>query len=167
MPNTDPFRLLDAIALDRELVFNFFAVFSRFEFALKRTTGYLAGNERGAKANWSEYANAIRGRFSDVPSDEFSEAVAFLTASPPKKQIVADGVIRWRASVKDAGESEEAFVLRLVKTVRNNLFHGGKFPEGPIEDVARNSRLLRASITVLLQCLELSPEVARWYREEV
>jgi hypothetical protein len=165
MPNNDPLRLLDAIAPERNLVLHFFAVFSRFEFALKRIAKYLAGNEKEAKANWGLYAKAIHGRFSDISGDEFSAAVAYLAANPPKKQIVAEGVIRWRDSVKDPGESNEAFILRLVRTVRNNLFHGGKYPEGPIEDVARNQRLLQASITVLVQCLALSPEVEQWYYE--
>jgi hypothetical protein len=165
MSNTDPLRLLDAIAPDRDLVLHFFTVFSRFEFALKRIAKYLAGNEKEAKANWDEYAKAIRGRFSDMSGGEFSAAVTYLTANPPKKQTVAAGVIRWRDSVKGPGESNEAFILRLVRTVRNNLFHGGKYPEGPIDDVARNRLLLQASIRVLLQCLDISPEVKQWYYE--
>src|SRR5438876_6901888 len=40
-------------------------------------------------------------------------------------------------------------------------FHGGKYPHPlePMDDVARNRRLLEAAITVLSQCLELSEPV--------
>jgi hypothetical protein len=36
-------------------------------------------------------------------------------------------------------------------TVRNSLFHGGKYPYpfGPVVDVARNRQLLESSIAVL------------------
>ena len=46
-------------------------------------------------------------------------------------------------------------VLDLIRRVRNNLFHGGKFNDahsGP----GRNELLLRHSLAILHRCLELS-----------
>lgn len=47
------------------------------------------------------------------------------------------------------GISDEQYVIELLKTVRNNLFHGGKYPDGPVEEIARNREILRASLVVL------------------
>ena len=55
----------------------------------------------------------------------------------------------------------ERCLLRRVKRVRNNLFHGGKLAEssGHIEDRARNRPLLDACVTLLKACLDLSLEL--------
>lgn len=49
-------------------------------------------------------------------------------------------------------------VLDVVRVVRNNLLHGGKFPipVGPIEDPSRNALLLRHCCTVLEKYLEIA-----------
>ncbi len=74
------------------------------------------------------------------------------------RQVVKEGTLKWEKTTKGCGEHDENYILRLVRSVRNNLFHGGKYPleGGPIEDVARNNCLLQASITVLECCIELS-----------
>jgi hypothetical protein len=53
----------------------------------------------------------------------------------------------------------EKWILRLVRTVRNNLFHGGKYPypDEPINQPARDRKVLSASLTVMEECLRLSP----------
>jgi len=155
------------IAAHPSLVLKFFSVFSRFEYALKRTSEFLMGDDTYAEANWTKYVTSIRGRFAEISDRDFSEAVGYLLAHPPAKQVAMGGALRWKQSEQGPGESKEAYALRLVKTVRNNLFHGGKYPypEGPVQDVARNRRLLRASVLVLKNCLALSPVVAAHYRE--
>ncbi len=39
--------------------------------------------------------------------------------------------------------------LDAVRRVRNNLFHGGKSPNGPMNDRLRNEQLIKASTRVL------------------
>lgn len=87
--------------------------------------------------------------------------------APPRKQILSGSSLDWKATVARTGEQYESYVLRLVRIVRNNLFHGGKYPApvGPLEEVGRNSLLLEASITVLKQCLRLSPELRAVFEE--
>jgi hypothetical protein len=53
--------------------------------------------------------------------------------------------------------------LLLVRRVRNNLFHGGKFSDEVHSGRARNELLLRHSLAILHRCLDLSPSVATDY----
>jgi hypothetical protein len=112
------------------------------------------------KADWDSYANTLRGQFRSIKDPKFRHVVAFLKSQPPRKQIVEPGGgLGWVDTVHGTGESDERFVIRLVTTIRNNLFHGGKFPTTHNTEVARNRRLLGAGIIVMNQCLELSASV--------
>lgn len=161
----EPSKIIDALIVDRDLVLQFFAVYSRFEYSLKRS-GFLKTGEK-AEPNWDTYANTLRGRFEGVKDEAFRDAVAFLVKEPPKTQVVTGGNLDWKATIRGNGECYERFVLRLISTVRNNLFHGGKYPPplGPMDDVARNRRLLEAGIMILMQCLELSAPVRSTFEE--
>jgi hypothetical protein len=70
-----------------------------------------------------------------------------------------------RKEERQRGESEEEFVLRLVKTARNNLFHGASIRTGPVTEVARDKAILRAALKVLQGCYKLHPGVAAWAKE--
>jgi hypothetical protein len=159
---TEASKLIDSLHLDRELVLEFFTFFSRFEYSLKRS-GFRKKDK--AEPNWDCYANSLRGLFGQVKDQAFREAVAFLLKEPPKTQVISGDDLDWSDTLPGDGQHHERYVLRLVSTVRNNLFHGGKYPVGPIDDVARNQNLLRAAITVLDQCLELSERVRAVFRD--
>ena len=64
-------------------------------------------------------------------------------------------------------ESEIEFLLRMVRTVRNNLFHGGKYNIEVHEEVERTELLLQNSLTILMACLRLSQEVERQFIQAV
>jgi hypothetical protein len=152
-------------SLDRKLVLEFFWKFSVFECALKRE-GYLrAGLNDGAQPDWSGFGRSIRGRFREIQSRGFQDALRTLIDASPQQQVVRRGQLAWRVVQRRGEESEEEFTLRLVRTTRNNLFHGGKYPDGPVEEVARDRKILRAALGVLEGCYELHPGVARWIRE--
>lgn len=163
----EPTKIIETLVTDRNIVYQFFGFFSRFEYALKRR-GYLKPGKK-ANPNWEEYANSIQGRFRRVKDTDFSKAINLFLKEPPKTQVVSGNNLTWVDTIQGPGEHEEHYILRLVRTVRNNLFHGGKFPIpiGPLADVARNQKLLEAGITVLRQCLEFSPDVSSAFREIV
>ena len=149
--------MVDDWVADRDLVFEFFAVFSRFEYALKRD-GFLRTSQHGqAQPDWNKYGATLRGRFCGVRCRRFQDACKYLKTKPPKKQIVDHSSLGWQGNPKGPSESDEQYILRLVRTVRNNLFHGGKHPCP--NDTARNNKLLDVSLIVLQACLDLSPEV--------
>lgn len=56
-------------------------------------------------------------------------------------------------------------VLQLVRRIRNNLFHGGEFSDEVHSGPDRNRLLLQHAIAILRRCLELSPRVARSFRD--
>ncbi len=93
-------------------------------------------------------------------------AVVLLDSAPPQKQVLKDGRLGWADTKKDGSESQEAWVFRLGRTVRNNLFHGGKYPGTVVPNPERDQHLLQACLTVLEQALEFTPKVKRWFFSE-
>lgn len=152
---TDPIYLADASAIDRDLVLDFFWKFSVFECALKREGFLTTGRNNGAEPNWSRFGSKVQGRFAKVTVPDFGEAILKLKQLSPQRQIVDGERLGWEPVVQKSDESEEAYVLRLLKTARNNLLHGGKYPDGPIEEIARDRDILRTALTILDGCYEL------------
>ena len=106
-----------------QLAFDFFYRFARLEYALK-ASGLVKGRPDAAP-NW--------GRFVVKHADTYkvTAAAAELMAAPPLAQVVIEGTndIAWVAVDLSKCKSELAKVVRLLKAMRNNLFHGGK--KGP------------------------------------
>lgn len=151
--------------LDRDLVLDFFWKFSVFECALKREGFLRTGRNNGAEPDWDRFGSEVQGRFAQVAAPGFAEAVAKLKLLTPQRQVVRGDKLGWDPIVQGPRESEEAYVLRLLKTARNNLFHGGKYPDGPIADVARDHVILRTALAILDGCYELHDGVKRWIDE--
>jgi len=78
-----------------------------------------------------------------------------------------DGTLDWQPSVPCNSETDEAYLLRLVRTVRNNLFHGGKYPSPvcPDTDIDRNREMIRSCLVVLEFCLSLDQRVGEYFME--
>lgn len=152
-------------ALDRDLVLEFFWKFSVFECALKREGFLKTGRNDAAEPDWNRFGGEVQGRFSQVRLPGFKESVERLERLSPRRQVVRNGAIGWEVVVRKPGDSSEAYILRLLKTTRNNLFHGGKYPEGPVEEIARDRNILLAASTILDACYELHPGVRRWIDE--
>lgn len=134
------------------LAFDFFYWFSRFEFALKEN-GYLKSRKVGAKAEagWIAFVEKWHAQYTAS-----TEASALL-AEPPKQQIVSlDNGLCWEAVEFDKCGSELAKVILLLKTVRNNLFHGGKNSAAGWDDPQRTMFLVSSGIAVLNQLVQLS-----------
>jgi hypothetical protein len=152
-------KIVKTFTDEPELAFRYCAVFARFEYALKDTSRFLKDDNGNAQANWDVFANSLRGKFSTVTDGEFRKAVAFLKTTPPRKQVVVGAGTDWTESVRGVGESDEQFVIRLIRVVRNNLFHGGKsFTDGE-KYVGRNAELMKAGLVVMEECLKLTPDV--------
>ena len=151
----------DRLNLDPRLACEFLAVFARYEFALK-AAGFADGDEKKAEAAWDRYARAIDAGFTRLNSAELTAAVAYLLGQPPKKQIVVKGKIQWLDAPPDANVPRAEQALLMVRRVRNNLFHGGKFL--PAEaDGDRDRLLVEHALTVLRACLPLQQDVVAAY----
>ncbi len=157
--------IIDKLNIPRDLVLDFLVTFARFEYALKRA-GYLLGNEQSVSPDWDKFAKELADadELSLAPVFESSE---YLEASPPMKQIKSKNSVGWVRlnPMKTRIES----LLFDVRTVRNNLFHGGKFEIMSVEEPARNERLIRSCLAALDNILELpiAGSVAQYFREGV
>lgn len=151
---------------DGERVLEFFANFSRFEYAMKRA-GYVKSDRYGnALADWAKFAEKHKGRLDAIMDENLREATQYLRGTPPERQVLnrLDNNVQWRKNSPRGGESEEQYVLRLVRDVRNNLFHGAKYSTGHVnEEELRNSRLLDACVTILDRCRLLDNDVDRYF----
>ncbi len=150
---------------DRRLAWAFFVFFSRMEYALKRTQRYLK-NLPKAEPNWDKFGSDHDERFRESLSPRAAEALRYFEANPPRKQIRVDGTLGWsEPSWKLDSEKVLTWLLLVIRTVRNNLFHGGKFPLVPTQDPSRDRDLLVHSIAVLNSALELDGEVRSKFYE--
>jgi hypothetical protein len=147
---------------DRQIVIDFFIVFSRFEYALKRR-GYLRNGK--AEPDWRRFSERNAKAFHPNAGNEIREAFDYFMNHPPEKQVVdSDGQLAW-ASKPLAGKSDLGKVADAIKRVRNNLFHGGKFPSGPVSDPARASDLLRYSLRSFEAVIELDERVKDAFKD--
>lgn len=135
----------------------FFTVFQRFEYALKKQNSFLMHKEVGsdAKANWQEFGNALGSTFFDkILQGKLAET---LINFPPKKEVVVAGGNCDFREEKPPTRSSELFTT--VCRVRNNLFHGGK----PVID-ERSEILISESLVVLNEALLACDQVRRTFR---
>jgi hypothetical protein len=153
---------------DDELILQFFVFFSRFEYALKRAefVKSVSKSNNTALPDWDRFAKKLENSLVSITDIKFVEAKAYLLKHPPQKQMRRpDNSLEWDDNERN-GQSETEYVLRLVKSVRNNLFHGGKYPDKPVSgQVLRNRKLLQACLTILENCLPLNVKVERFFED--
>jgi len=123
----------------------FIAVFSRFEFALKRG-GFCSGKKGAvAEANWSGFASQLGKRF--FPAMEGNRETEEIILHPPGKHVrQADGSARFEHQRQPHNTST---LFEAVCLVRNNLFHGEK---RDMND--RDLRLINGALFILAAALD-------------
>ncbi|MFK7945243.1 MAG: hypothetical protein AB8B85_20335 [Paracoccaceae bacterium] len=100
----------------------FFALFGRFEYAMKEV-GWLVQGRRRPFAEWDDVARIL--------SDEFWErfrncaATAVLFDEPARERELVNGQAVW-PDVPPRPPSDNVSLFRGLKKIRNNLFHGDK-----------------------------------------
>lgn len=136
----------------RNIAFKFFYWFSRFEFALKQND-YLKDKKAGqnAEPGW--------GKFIERWHEEYSasdEAKRLIDASPKRQVVTADGSLGWKCVEIQVRDNDLLKVIRVLKIVRNNLFHGGKHGVDGWDNVKRTEELLNLGNMVLNELAELA-----------
>jgi hypothetical protein len=145
------FADIERLGIDKEMTSRFFFVFSRFEFGLKKLR-YLEKKDY-ASPDWNAFSDTIKDEYIRGENQNLDDAVKYLCDNPVKKQIRSNDAFEFKCISKGT-QSDIEFAIQSVQVVRNNLFHGGKFPSGPVTDPGRDSKLLSAGLIVLAQCLE-------------
>jgi hypothetical protein len=111
---------------------------------------------------WDRFGQEAKEAFATHGSDELREAIKYLKDNPPKKQILnSEGNLDWR--LPDGINEDIKSLIDAVKRVRNNLFHGSKYPI----DLERDISLINHATIVLKHLLELpsASKVKRHYYE--
>jgi hypothetical protein len=135
------------------VAFVFFEEFARMEFALKITEyfkGKGSGEDHLAQADWIMFAKTaeIQRLFSERATPHIRAAIKLFEENPPRVQVVTvDDKLQWRERhVKNGTVAEQ--VVEMVKRVRNNLFHGGKFDRQELPPL-NNRTYLTAGLVIL------------------
>lgn len=155
-----------ADSTDRKLAWQFFVFFSRFEYALKRGP-YLKQGIEEAQPNWDKFASDHSEAFELVADNRLANAVAYFKNSPPRKQVRKAGRLDWSDPCAHTNGPVLVWLLRAIRIVRNNLFHGGKFPQFPVSDSSRDRELIENAIIVLSHALRLNSDVKNCFREGI
>ena len=159
IPVPDAIRRI-ADSEDRKLAWNFFVFFSRMEYALKRSGKYLNRGTDEAQPNWDKFASDYNHKFSPDATEELRDAAKYFLDQPPQKQLRVGDKMDWSAPQRyDGQEPLLTWLLRMIRCVRNNLFHGGKFPLIRISDPSRDRDVLLNSLVILKASLPLDSEV--------
>ncbi len=157
------------VTVDRELLLDFFLTFARFEFALKSAGLFVKRRSHKkevtyeAKPDWDSFARQLNGVFRPDANPRLRQACDHLLINPPWREVVRGGALRWDSAAESDQLSEVERLLRYVRRVRNNLFHGGKFTSVPASDLGRNAALLADSLIILRECLNLAEGVRAEY----
>jgi len=153
-------RLLDRLLIeDRWLVFNFFVAYSRFEYSLKKA-GYVQESGDGIEIQVEKFVSDISDDFNPERTDELEEAVDYLLARPSQAQTLKeDGSLGFGVHPSTGIGPYAHRVYHSLRIARNNLFHGGKFGDGTMEEPGRDEQLLRSCLKVLEEFLRLDDDL--------
>lgn len=157
MDIASPFQ---GLHLSPEVVCEFFAVFSRFEFTLKES-GFIRTSRGYAEPAWKDFSAALAKSFQSPVGSAQAKAIEFLVNEPPMVQVSKDD---WKYKSL-YGETPIEQALDAVTRVRNNLFHGGKHT--PHSPPGRDEQLVRSSLAVLYACLEQDESLRSTYEQNV
>jgi hypothetical protein len=148
---------------ERDLIFQFFWSFATFECAMKRAGLCKAGRYGMAEPNWRAFEKGIRE--TALGSESFKNAAKALIGLAPRCQVVVDDKLGWETAEQGPADEVE-YALFLLRTVRNNLFQGGKYEHGgPVHDVARDTQILTAALALLGECYKLDDRVHTYVDE--
>lgn len=130
--------------------FDFFFSFSRFEFALKEG-GYLQDIKPGAVAQpgWAQFVASFCATYASSAA-----GTQLIALSPMRQRVSADGTLCFEEENFDGNASDLEKVTRLLKNVRNNLFHGGKHGPRGWTDPARTIELLHCAAQLIQELAE-------------
>jgi hypothetical protein len=118
--------------------YDLFAVFSRFEYAMKKG-GFR--RQENAEAAWHSFAARLPENFFERMRNA-PEAAIYFTAPPKMLERDVTGGVRWSEGRNPPRSTSDLFDC--IKTARNNLFHGDKQ-----HDNQRDAELMLAALFIL------------------
>ncbi|ELW2863453.1 hypothetical protein [Klebsiella quasipneumoniae] len=133
-----------------ELAFEFFYWFSRFEFCLKENK-FLESENEGSKAKpgWDKFVNKFSPQYT-----QSNNAKRFVSLKPLQQKVGKNSSVVWD-DINLANDNELQQVVRTLKTIRNNLFHGGKHSVKGWDDINRTEELLVMGVQVMKEIVQM------------
>jgi hypothetical protein len=122
--------------------FDLFAVFQRFEYAMKR--GGFRKTDK-PEAAWWTFAAAMPPDFFDRMRQSADAEILF--SDPPDRLVMSGTSVDWSKAPAPVTNVVELFAS--ISTVRNNLFHGDKS-----HDYGRDDKLVVAALYILNSAYE-------------
>lgn len=147
------------VAEDKERLFRFLVLFARWECALKHNGFARKGGCGQAEPNWKEFACHHEAAIQGLNSKGFIAARDFLLTHPPKCEKKCGNQVLFRSNPRRQNETDADYLFRVVRDVRNNLFHGGKYTGGPVAELARDRQLIDSSLAILEGIADLEPNI--------
>ena len=145
----------------KPIIYEFFFKFSRFEFALKEYKYRKPGKYNyNAEPDWNSFVNDFEKAY------QASASATKLLQNPPRKQIIKNGNLDWEDLSFGKSYSLLKKVTLSIKTIRNNLFHGGKHGDKSWDDTDRIKFLLVNGNGVIDHLASLHDELRAHYRDE-
>lgn len=138
-------NLIDQLKIEKEVVLEFFFYFSRFEYALKREN-FIPKRDGKASADWDSFFSKQKAHIDRLCLQH--KSAKHILENLPKKQMIKNGSLVW----VNRSNGDEPDYVRLnngIRDIRNNLFHGGKFPYESIEEPSRNKMLITSATEIL------------------
>lgn len=145
----------------KDVAFEYFYWFSRFEFALKESR-YLKDVNPGAKAepSWESFQDRYRAAYRHS-----AESIELLKLHPKRQVVSASGGTEWSPVGLGHCANDLCRVITMLRTIRNNLFHGGKHGDADVDSKIRNISLLQLGKATLDQLAEMAGFEADYMRE--
>ncbi len=82
-----------------------------------------------------------------------SGVLIYLKKNAPRNQISAT---KWQKI--STNDRDWGFLIESLKTVRNNLFHGGKHQDGMLLEPARDGKLIEFCLLIMKELIIILPE---------
>ena len=145
---------------DKETIANFFIIFSFFEFGIKEL-GLTEKNKKHPSPSWKTYIDKIIDKFDPNESRELEAAIEYMKETPPGKQVFKDSssMTYDDSYFKNKNDINLQVLIEMIKTVRNNFFHGGKVKDFMKNDYERNINLFKNSLVILNACLMIDEKI--------
>lgn len=152
-------QFVDRCGVNHELALVFLLGFSRLEYALKRTGYARKGKQDKVEISWRQFASDTGPLLDAEKTPTVLESMKYLQDYPPlMERVTAELVPEWREDDARARGPGERALLR-VKTVRNNFFHGAKYPYRP----DRDGPLLRHSLVIFEESLRVREDIRAYF----
>lgn len=155
-------RKNDIDELLKNQAFDFFYWFSRFEFALKEN--HILKREdigENAEPGWEAFVDRYAEKFDHTP-----ETSKLIELNPKRQKIGEHLELVWHEVGLVDCNSELGRVVRLLKTVRNNLFHGGKHGAEGWDNPERTAELLtigKSTLDELARLADIEADYSGYY----